>query len=274
MKFIHLTDTHVVGGGQTIFGADPANRLAQAISSINTEHGDAEFVVITGDLTHWGDAEAYATFSREVSKLDIPLHLMVGNHDVTESFAAAFPQAARDNDGFVQSSLETAFGRCMFLDTHAEGTHAGEYCERRRGWLKTQLEADDAPIFLFMHHPPLRVGIRGMDNIMLQEAGAFFDVVKPHIHRIRHLFFGHVHRALFGNWRGISFSCMRGLNHQVGLDLSGSVDGIAADLANPAYGIVLIDNDCVIAHMHDFADNSPKFLLGPLEGGDAKDWAL
>ncbi|HAR51326.1 MAG TPA: phosphodiesterase, partial [Roseovarius nubinhibens] len=29
MKFIHLTDTHVIGGGRTLFGANPARRLAR-----------------------------------------------------------------------------------------------------------------------------------------------------------------------------------------------------------------------------------------------------
>ncbi|MEM8803578.1 MAG: metallophosphoesterase, partial [Pseudomonadota bacterium] len=57
MKFIHLTDTHVVGSG-LLYGQDPAERLAEAVTSINAEHSDAEFVIVTGDMTHWGDADA------------------------------------------------------------------------------------------------------------------------------------------------------------------------------------------------------------------------
>jgi hypothetical protein len=43
MKFIHLTDTHVIGGGRMLYGANPARWLARAGDSINTEHGDAAF---------------------------------------------------------------------------------------------------------------------------------------------------------------------------------------------------------------------------------------
>ena len=90
MKFIHLTDTHVVGSG-LLYGQDPAERLAEAVTSINAEHSDAEFVIVTGDMTHWGDADAYTRFAKEITKLKIPFHLMVGNHDDTPALMHAFP---------------------------------------------------------------------------------------------------------------------------------------------------------------------------------------
>ncbi|WP_373636848.1 metallophosphoesterase [Yoonia sp. BS5-3] len=91
MKFIHLTDTHVIGEG-TLYGEDPVIRLRAAVESINREHSDAEFVVLTGDMTHWGDAAAYARFSREIRDINMPIHFMVGNHDDTAAFGAAFPE--------------------------------------------------------------------------------------------------------------------------------------------------------------------------------------
>lgn len=52
MKFIHLTDTRVIGEGD-LYGQDPATRLRAAVASINPEHADVDFVVPTGDMTHW-----------------------------------------------------------------------------------------------------------------------------------------------------------------------------------------------------------------------------
>jgi hypothetical protein len=109
---------------------------------------------------------------------------------------------------------------------------------------------------------------------MMHDSEAFHDVIAPHKARIRHLFFGHVHRAIFGNWRGIGFSCMRGLNHQVALDLSPEQPVIPGDLAGPAYGVVLLDDDRVVVHLHDFADRSPRFSLHAPEGADPRAWAL
>ena len=77
MKFIHLTDTHVIGDA-LLYGQDSAARLRAAVASINAEHVDAGFVVLTGDMTHWGDAAAYARLKYEIKKLKMPVHLMVG----------------------------------------------------------------------------------------------------------------------------------------------------------------------------------------------------
>ena len=260
MKFIHLTDTHVIGDG-LLYGNDPASGLRAAVASINAEHGDADFVVLTGDMTHWGDAAAYARFTREIKKLNMPVHLMVGNHDDTAAFVAAFPETPRDDNGFVQSGFDTPFGRFLLLDTKDQETHAGAYCPARQAWLDRELDQSDGPIVLFMHHPPFKTGITSMDRIMLQDAEAFYDVVAPHKSRIRHLFFGHVHRAIFGNWRGISYSCMRGLNHQVALELNGAADRIAANFEPPAYGVVLLSDEQITVHLHDFADRSDRFFL-------------
>ncbi|GFE48288.1 3',5'-cyclic adenosine monophosphate phosphodiesterase CpdA [Roseobacter cerasinus] len=259
MKFIHLTDTHVIGDG-LLYGEDPGERLRLAVQSINTEHGDAEFVILTGDMTHWGDASAYVRFAVEIAKLKMPVHLMVGNHDDTSSLMQTFPDVPRDENGFVQNAFETPFGRFLLLDTVAEGTHAGAYCEARGTWLKRQLEAP-GPVFLFMHHPPFAVGIKAMDAIMMHDAEPFYDVIAPHKARIRHLFFGHVHRAIWGNWRGISYSCMRALNHQVALDLDAPAERINGNFESPAYGVVLLDQHQLTVHMHDFADQSTRFQL-------------
>lgn len=274
MKFIHLTDTHVIGGGRLLYGANPARRLRLAVESINAEHGDADFTIVTGDLTHWGDAEAYAAFASEINRLNMPVHLMVGNHDKTPDFSACFPTAPRDESGFVQFAFDTAHGRAICLDTTLSGTHAGGLCSARLEWLAAELAASDAPVLLFMHHPPFPVGIAAMDAIRMQDGDAFLAVLAPHRARIRHLFFGHVHRAISGNWHGISFSCMRGLNHQVAFDLSASETEIPADLAEPAYGVVLVDADTVTVHMHTFAHRSPRFSLQAPEGETQTAWAL
>lgn len=272
--FIHLTDCHVVGGDAILYGMNPRERLQQAVTSINSEHGDAEFVVVSGDLTHWGEEDAYLAFFEQINQLTMPYVLMMGNHDNTKAFAKFFPVAPRDQAGFIQSVRDTTFARILFLDTSVTGTHAGGYCQQRLDWLEQQLETSNEPLLIFMHHPPFPVGIKGMDAIMMQDSEAFHTVLAPHKHRIRHLFFGHIHRPIFGNWRGISFSCMRGLNHQVALNLSASNNIVHGNLEPPAYGVVLVDDEQIVVHMHEFLNASPNFPLAPPENQDARQYAL
>ena len=261
MKIVHLTDTHVVAGNGVLAGLDPGERLRAAVGSINAEHGDAAFVVVTGDLSNSGDVASYETFGAEIQRLKMPFHLLVGNHDDTEELVRVFPDLPRDSEGFVQSCAATPFGRCLFLDTHVPGSGAGEYCSARQKWLRAELERNAEPVFLFMHHPPFAVGMRGMDDIRLADGDAFHDMLAPHVSRIRHLFFGHLHRPVWGTWRGIPFSCMRGTNHQVALDLGGATDRVLGTRETPAYGIVLLSNDQVTVHMHDYTNAFSAFSI-------------
>jgi 3',5'-cyclic-AMP phosphodiesterase len=276
MKLIHLTDTHLVAPGLCLYGLDPAARLAAAVADINTRNRDAALAVVTGDLTHWGEPEAYRVFKQAMDKLVIPYVAMVGNHDRRAACLEALPGAApRDLNNFVQGTRDTSAGRLIFLDTLDEHSHAGQLCTKRFAWFDQALDEAprDKPLFVFMHHPPFAVGVHAMDEIALVERARFAEVLKPHRGRIRHLFFGHVHRPISGTWNDIPFSTLRGTSHQVWLDLDPNGSHLASH-EPPAYAVVLIGNESVVVHTHDFLDTSPRFPFSSPNGGNDRDYAL
>ncbi len=169
-------------------------------------------------------------------------------------------QAPRDAQGFVQGTQKTPQGTFIYLDTLDESSHAGQLCAKRLQWLETTLAElpDDEPIFLFMHHPPFPVGIHVMDQIALADGEAFAAIIERYLGRIRHLFFGHVHRPICGSYRGIPFSTLRGTNHQVAFDLTKDGEHLMSH-EPPAYGVVLIDKDQLVVHINDYLDESPRF---------------
>ncbi len=262
MKLIHITDTHLVEPGKRLYGLDPRARLDAAIADINAHHADAHLAVVTGDLTHWGEPEAYANFLEAMNVLVVPYTVLVGNHDKRPNCLAALAAAPRDSNGFVQGFHDTPHGRLVFLDTLDEWSHAGQLCPKRLAWIEATLEAtpSEQPFFFFMHHPPFEVGVHDMDRIALAERDAFRQVITPYMGRIRHLFFGHVHRPISGSWSGIPFSTLRGTNHQVWLDLSEDCQHLASH-EPPAYAVVLIGETSCVVHTHDYLDDSPRFLF-------------
>ena len=108
MKIIQVTDIHFVAQGERLHGLDPYKRLAACINDINTHHSDADLCILTGDLTHQGNIEAYQSLRDCLDTLSIPCHYMIGNHDNRENFIEVFPYAARDKNGFIQSVIDTA----------------------------------------------------------------------------------------------------------------------------------------------------------------------
>ena len=239
MKLIHITDTHLVIPGAKLYGLDPRARLDAAIADINRHHSDADLMVVTGDLTHFGEPAAYESFKACLAATTIPHVVLLGNHDRRAACLASLAAAPRDEAGFVQGYRDVPDGRLIFLDTLDERSHAGQMCARRLGWMETTLKGtpQDRPLFIFMHHPPFKVGIKAMDDIALAEHVRFAEITEPYRARICHLFFGHVHRPISGSWRGVPFSTLRGTNHQVWFDLSkrpASVEPRAASLRRRA----------------------------------------
>ncbi len=262
MKLIHLTDTHLVGRDETLYGLNPCHRLEACIADINDHHADAEVIVITGDLTHFGDRRSYLCLREILAQSLVPVRLLLGNHDEQGMFHEVFQDAlADDQAGGYQRTMESDVGRLYFLDTTVPGSHAGHYDEQRLDWLVERLEESPGqPVFLFMHHPPFRVGIPAMDRIGMVQMELFKSRLKPYFSRIRHIFFGHVHRPMAGSWCGIPFSTLRATNHQVWLDFSETGD-IPGSHEPPAYAVVLIDAEQVIVHFHDFLYDGPRFDL-------------
>ena len=67
----------------------------------------------------------------------------------------------------------------------------------RIDWLTSELErAADRPIYIFMHHPPMRVHSRPLDMIGLMDEALFRGALEGHRDHIRHIFFGHCHLPL------------------------------------------------------------------------------
>ena len=254
MRFVQVTDMHVVPRGQSVVGLDPVARLEACIADINRISGDTRFCVFTGDLTDRGEREGYRVLRDCLGRLEVPYHLMVGNHDRRAPFLATFPEAPRDTHGFVQFELQTSVGTLLFLDTLDEGRSAGTYCERRRRWLADRLaEAGSRPVYLFMHHPPFDIGIPSLDRMKLDDVDSFAETLAGRAD-IRHLFFGHVHRPVSGCWRGIPFSALPSTNHQIAADFE-TVSPMPYCHEPPAYAIVDLDADRTLVHLHRYLDD-------------------
>ena len=257
MKVVHLSDLHLTHDGAPLYGRTPLARLEQAVDRILAADADAAFCLLTGDLADAGGDMAYAGLAAALTRLPMPCHLLPGNHDDRAALRRVFPALPDDGNGFVQQAIATPAGRFLLLDTLRDGKPWGLLCPARLAWLAAQLEATvDEPLFIAMHHPPFATGIRSMDRFRLRGADDFLAILLPHRARLRHLFFGHLHRPIGGSWRGIPFSFVASPNHQVALDLVTEGEDVPGCAEPSGYGVILIDDERVVVHHR------------PLEGGE------
>jgi Icc protein len=194
LKFIHVSDLHLVPKGDKLWGLDPFARFEACLEDIVKLHSDAAFVIISGDLAEKGEVLAYRQLKARLGDFPIPTHVMLGNHDDRGHFLSVFTDAPKDDKGFVQSAITHDGARFLFLDTlKGPPSSAGLYCADRKAWLKSELAAaGKLPLYVFMHHPPFAIAHDLMDLIMLDDAEDFLALLQGH--PVRHIFFGHAHR--------------------------------------------------------------------------------
>jgi 3',5'-cyclic-AMP phosphodiesterase len=109
-----------------------------------------------------------------------------------------------------------------------------------------------------LHHPPFGTGVPAFDDINLKpsDARAFAEVLHGRSN-VRHLFFGHIHRTIFGSWHGLPFSTLPATAHRSLLDFPAPEDFYTHE--SPAYGVVLLDTEQVTIHTENYLYRGPIY---------------
>lgn len=215
---VQLSDPHV---GADWIDADPLERFAAAVESVRAMPQPPDAVLVSGDLTeHGADAEC-AAVRETLATLDVPFHVLPGNHDVREPIRRHF-ELPGEADEPIQYAVDLGPLRLVVLDTTIPGEDAGALDAERLGWLDATLaQAPDALTVIAMHHPPLVSGVPALDRIALALADqrALGDVVERHA-QVQRLVAGHVHRVMAGQLAGRAALTVPSTYVQTELDFS------------------------------------------------------
>jgi len=253
VKIIQITDTHLLGADRAnVYGINPAYRLKRALKSIHQTHSDAKCIVITGDLVHEAtSANAYKILQNIIKKSDIPVYLLLGNHDNRAYFSEQFPKFM--HKGFAQYVHKIGKRVFLFLDTLIEGRRYGKLCEERLAWLDAKLSKyKDAPVYLFMHHHPIASGLYEMDHLAdFRTAKAFWACVEKH-GNVKHITFGHLHRIVHMHKGSVSLHATRSTTFQVAYQ-PGSKMEYLTNKEKPTYAVMEFGRgESLRIHHHEY----------------------
>ena len=220
LKFIVMSDLHIVAPGALSHAIDTTDRLRGAVAHINTHHSDAAFCILAGDLTDNGDIASYDRMAEVLADLAIPAHMTLGNHDNRAVFVSRFGEDQAADTGYIDRVIDTDGYRVVILDTLLEGEGAGALAAPQLTWLRDGLaEAADRPVIIVMHHGPAALGVP-MDFIRLQHSADFVDALKGH-GDVRQIISGHVHTSVAGSYCGLPFTTISGNHYNIYTKLGG-----------------------------------------------------
>jgi Icc protein len=205
----HLSDTHLLAGGEELYGSiSTRDNLIAALSQLERSGVRPDAIVFTGDLTDIGHADAYRQLREIVepvaARLGAQIVWVMGNHDEPVPFAEELLGSLSTG-----ASLDQVFDlnglRIISLDTSVPGYHHGQLTGSQLGWLRNVL-ATPAPhgTMLALHHPPIFTPIEFMQLIELRNPADLAEVVRGT--DVRGILGGHLHYSTHALFAGIPVS--------------------------------------------------------------------
>jgi 3',5'-cyclic-AMP phosphodiesterase len=174
-------------------GVATAETLARCVGHARRRHPNPDALILTGDLAH-DDVAGYALLRERFAGTGAPVHCLPGNHD-----DAGAVREALDAAPFVHD-FARRHGKWLFvmLDSTVAGAHGGHLGREALARLDAALAAQPTAFALVcLHHHPVPHGSRWLDELMLDNAAEFFEVLDRHP-GVRGIAWGHTHQVFEG----------------------------------------------------------------------------
>lgn len=206
---LHITDTHLVGGDELLYGTvDADTRFGQILDDIRASGVRPDALVFTGDLADRGQTDAYRKLRAVVEPLATVLGAEIiwamGNHDDRASFREHLLDE-EPSVGPIDRVHHLDGLRVITLDTSVPGYHHGEISGEQLDWLATEL-ATPAPFgtVLALHHPPVPSMFDMAVLVELRDQAGLAEVLRGT--DVRTILGGHLHYSTSATFAGIPVS--------------------------------------------------------------------
>jgi Icc protein len=214
LTFVHFSDTHIVRPGVQLRDVDTLATLTQVVDAVNALTPQPAFVIIGGDLVSpdvapevkakirdWTvrDYEtSYEVFHRVVSRLHVPVHFVMGNHDRRVPFRRVILHDPQPTDRPHYYAFSAGPYRICLLDSLVPRNDGGYLGHAQLAWLRHQLHQHaEQPTILAVHHHAVPVSVPALDQVMLMNADSLWQVVRE-VNNVCAVLCGHVHLPYAG----------------------------------------------------------------------------
>lgn len=200
MRLIQITDCHLgPRSNPSLLGLDTDQSLDDVLGLIGREQPDFDAMVCTGDIASDAHEECYGRFVRAVrTHFQGPLGWLPGNHDSADIMARVEPEVMPES-----RVMRLGEWLVVLLDSAVPGQVYGQLADSELEFLDQTLASHSLrPTLVMLHHQPVPVGSRWIDQYILQNADDFFALLDRHP-QVRGVSWGHVHQFYQGERNGV-----------------------------------------------------------------------
>jgi 3',5'-cyclic AMP phosphodiesterase CpdA len=204
LYFVHISDTHFgPTTGYSLHGQASLPCAQRLVDIINNLPIKPDFVIHTGDVVTDPHPASYALASETFAGLRLPIYYVNGNHDTVQDIRDYLPMGPQEEVTADPSVLSYAFQlkgfRFLVLDARGpvETDPQGYLSESQMEVVRREAQPAGPPLVIFMHYPTLPLDSPWIDeNLLVVNGDAFHQALLPARHRLRAVFYGHVHHSM------------------------------------------------------------------------------
>lgn len=199
VRILQITDPHLFERPEDrLLGVNTQQSFEEVVAQALALDFAPDLVLITGDIAQSPSAVCYQRCHDQISRFGVPQYWLQGNHDLSGLFEPAQLQAHTGS-----RVIDCGDWAILMLDSSVDHEVAGRFSDAELDWLAQQLASLTAPhVMVALHHHPVAVGSRWLDQHMLQNAEAFWHIVRQ-ANRHCLVLHGHVHQEVDRVLQGI-----------------------------------------------------------------------
>ncbi len=244
---LHLSDTHLLAGGDPLYGAvDSGANLEAIMAEIEASGARPEAIVFTGDLADRGESDAYVRLKKIIEpvarRLGAEVIWVMGNHDHRPTFRRELlGQLPTENP--VDRVFDINGLRIIALDSTVPGHHHGSVSDAQLDWLAEELSvAAPHGTILAMHHPPVPSVLDLAVLVELRDQDSLAEVIRGS--DVRSVIAGHLHYSTTAMFAGVPVSVASATCYTQ--DLNVPVGGTRPRNGAQAFNLVHVYDDTVL----------------------------
>ncbi len=198
IELVQLTDPHLYADKSTgLYGVNSYNCFEAVVAEANMQSID--LALVTGDLVHDESEQGYKHLRLCLQRLNVPTHLIPGNHDDLTLMRSEFKH------GMISCDKRVVVGnwQVILLNSQLPGQVPGHLNEKELLWLEQCLSNKSVPYsIVFLHHNPVPVGCKWLDPLGLDNADKLFELIAANS-EVKALVWGHVHQEFVEQRAGV-----------------------------------------------------------------------
>lgn len=192
VRVLHVTDPHLFADADSrLRGTVTFSTLTDVLEHYLQSGWTADVIAMTGDVIQDDTPAAYDRFVQLFEPLGLPVYCVPGNHDVRP----LMQQALSSPPFYYCESVHIGNWLLTGIDSCVKGDAGGRVSDQELRRLEADLSNTTAKhVAICLHHPPLSMGSRWLDQVGLNNAAEFLRVI-ANAGKVRTALFGHVHQA-------------------------------------------------------------------------------